>query len=147
MTSERLKKELNRHPVILFDGVCNLCTGSVQFVIERDTEGLFRFASLQSDVAKELLEGRDINPTDLRSVVLVERNSVFVKSDAVLRVARQLGGPYRMIAPLRYLPRDWRDMVYDFVAERRYSWFGKRDDCLVPTPELKSRFLTENILD
>ncbi|MCU4926223.1 thiol-disulfide oxidoreductase DCC family protein [Halobacteria archaeon AArc-dxtr1] len=129
------------HPVVLFDGVCNLCTGSVQFLIERDPEGVFRFAPLQSSVAEELLEDTDVDPDDLDSVVVIDDGRVYEKSDAVLRVAAYLGGIYRLLPPFRFLPTRLRNLVYDFVAARRYGWFGKKDQCMMPTPELQSRFL------
>lgn len=134
------------HPVVLFDGVCNLCAGSVRFVIERDPEGVFRFAPLQSAVGERLLAeaGLDEDHDTLDSIVLVEDDEVYTKSDAVIRVAARLGGPYRLLSPARYLPKRARDAVYDFVAANRYDWFGKRDRCLMPTPELESRFLARD---
>jgi predicted DCC family thiol-disulfide oxidoreductase YuxK len=129
------------HPVILFDGVCNLCTGYVVFLIRRDPEGVFRFAPLQSAVGRRLLEGHDPDPDALNSVVLVEGDECHVKSDAVLRAAAHLGGAYRLLAPIRYIPRRLRNAVYDAVAARRYDWFGRRDRCMMPTPDVESRFL------
>lgn len=131
----------DEHPVVLFDGVCNLCEGSVKFLIRRDPEGLFRFAPLQSEVADTLLADHEVDPDALDSVVLVEEDSVYTKSDAVLRAARHLGGIYGPLWATRVLPRSFRDGVYDFVADRRYGWFGKKDACMMPTPDLRSRFL------
>ena len=130
-----------RHPVVLFDGVCNLCEGAVTFLIQRDPEGVFRFAPLQSTVAEALLAGHEIDPTDLDSVVLVEGDRVYTKSDAVLRAAHHLGGIYRLFPPLAILPRRLRDGLYDFVADRRYGWFDKKEQCMMPTPDIRSRFL------
>jgi len=129
------------HPVVLFDGVCNLCAGSVKFLIERDPEGVFRFAPLQSAVAEQLLADHEIDPSALDSVVLVEDGEVYTKSDAVLRAARHLGGIYRLLPPFGVVPRRLRNAVYDFVAARRYGWFGKKDQCMMPTPDISSRFL------
>lgn len=129
------------HPVILFDGVCTLCTGYVGFLIRRDPEGIFRFAPLQSSVGRRLLEDRDLDPDTMDSVVLVEGGEPSVKSDAVLRAAAHLGGAYRLLAPVRYVPRRLRNAAYDVVAARRYDWFGKRDRCMMPTPDVESRFL------
>lgn len=129
------------HPVILFDGVCNLCIGSIQFVIERDPEGEFRFAPLQSSVADELLEGCDVDVDAVDSVVLIEDGECHVKSAAAIRTGMRLGGIYRLLGPFRFLPRFLRDGVYDIIAARRYGWFGKRDSCMMPTPELEERFL------
>lgn len=129
------------HPVVLFDGVCNLCEGYVQFLVRRDPEGVFRFAPLQSPVAERLLEDCGVDGERPDSVVLVEDGACYVKSDAVIRIGTHLGGVYRLLGPVRYVPRRLRDAVYDFVASRRYDWFGERDRCMMPTSELESRFL------
>jgi predicted DCC family thiol-disulfide oxidoreductase YuxK len=131
------------HPVLLFDGVCDLCNGVVRFLIERDEAATLRFAPLQSDVARELLAGRDPDPDDLETVVLVEDGRCFTKSGAALRVARHLGLPYRLLSSLRFVPRGLRDRVYDVVANRRYDWFGRRDRCMAPTPDVTERFLVD----
>jgi predicted DCC family thiol-disulfide oxidoreductase YuxK len=128
-------------PVLLFDGVCNLCNRWIQFLIERDPDATFRFAPLQSDVAGELLAECGLPRDHLDSVVLVEGDSYYTKSDAVLRAAKHLGGGYRLLWPLRVVPRGLRNWLYDAVADRRYGWFGKREQCMVPTPDIESRFL------
>ncbi|HEX2190955.1 MAG TPA: thiol-disulfide oxidoreductase DCC family protein [Longimicrobiaceae bacterium] len=127
--------------VVLFDGVCNLCNASVQFILRRDPAGRFRFASLQSDAGRELLLRHGLDPDDLFSVVLVEGGRAYTRSDAALRVARGLGGGWRLLAALHVVPRPVRDGVYGLVAARRYRWFGKRDACMLPTPDLRERFL------
>ena len=129
------------HPVLLFDGVCNLCNGSIQFVIERDPGAQFRFAPLQSDVAQELLAAVGYEDATLDSVVLVEDGEYYAKSDAAIRTARHLGLPYSLARPFGLVPARLRDGLYDLVAEHRYSWFGKRERCMVPTPEVQERFL------
>ena len=126
-----------RGPVILFDGVCNLCTGSVRFVLARDSNRRFRFASLQSAAAERLLGQRD----NLESMVLVESGSVYRKSTAALRIARRLDGGWPLLAALLLVPRPLRDAVYDWIGRRRYCLFGKRDACWAPQPELADRFL------
>ncbi|WP_267164101.1 thiol-disulfide oxidoreductase DCC family protein [Halovenus salina] len=131
-------------PILLFDGVCNLCNWWVQFVIERDPEGVFRFAPLQSEAAGALLAEHGLDPGHLDSVVLIDGDRCYTESTAVLRAGRHLGGGYRLLWPLRFLPRRLRDWVYGLVAERRYDWFGKRDQCMVPSPELAERFLTDS---
>lgn len=128
-------------PIVLFDGVCNLCNRYVQFLVERDDAGVFHFASLQSDVGRTLLAEHDRPTDELESVVLIEDGRCYEKSSAVLRIAYLLGGGYRLLWPFRFLPRWLRDRAYDFVANRRYSWFGKRDQCMVPSGDLESRFL------
>ena len=133
------------HPVILFDGVCNLCNAWVQFVIERDPDATFRFAPLQSSVAEQLLADAGYEGEKLDSVVLVEDGRYYAKSDAVIRVARRLGGVYRLFALSRVVPTGLRNLVYDFIAARRYGWFGKRDQCMVPSPEVRERFLAGDL--
>ena len=131
----------SRNAVILFDGVCNLCNGAVNFVIDRDPVGTFRFAPLQSDVGERLLANSGVSGGDLDTIVLVEDGEVFVRSTAALRIARRLSGPWPLLSVFLAVPRPLRDAVYDWVAVNRYDWFGKRDQCRVPTPALKDRFL------
>jgi predicted DCC family thiol-disulfide oxidoreductase YuxK len=128
--------------VILFDGLCNLCAGSVRFVLERDPAGAFDFASLQSEAARRVLANAGRDAAGLPdSVVLVDEQGVHVRSEAALRIAGRLRQPWPLLTGLRILPRALRDTAYDFVARRRYGWFGRRDTCLVPTPALRARFL------
>ena len=129
------------HPVLLFDGVCNLCNASIQFVIERDPEAQFRFAPLQSDAAQELLAAVGYEDPTLDSVVLVEDGEFYDRSDAAIRTARHLGLPYSLARPFGLVPARLRDVFYKFVAEHRYSWFGKREQCMMPTPDIEERFL------
>jgi len=128
-------------PVLLFDGVCNLCNGLVQWVIERDPDAEFRFAALQSDAGQALLERHDLPTDDFDTFVMVDGEDYYTKSTAALRVLNRLGQPYSLLYPSVVVPRFIRDRVYDFVAEHRYGWFGRRDACMRPTPELESRFL------
>jgi predicted DCC family thiol-disulfide oxidoreductase YuxK len=129
------------HPVLLFDGVCNLCNWSVQFIIERDPEAQFRFAPLQSTVAQDLLDACEYEGNRMDSVVLVENGECYAKSDAAIRATRYLGLPYSLLRPTGLVPAGLRNLVYDFVANRRYRWFGKRERCLMPTPDIEQRFL------
>ncbi|SEV96510.1 thiol-disulfide oxidoreductase DCC family protein [Natrinema salifodinae] len=128
-------------PIILFDGVCNLCNGFVQFVVPRDSEGKFHFASLQSEVGQALLAEHGLPTDSLESIVLVEGDDCYVKSAAVIRIAELLGGAYALLSPFRFLPRAIRDRMYDFVAARRYQWFGEKDRCMMPTGDVQTRFL------
>jgi len=128
-------------PVILFDGVCNLCTGSVRFVIERDARKQFRFASLQSPVAEKLLGAQGRDGDRLESVVLVVGERTYRKSTAALLIARRLDGLWPLLSALLVIPRPLRDAVYDWIGKRRYRLFGKRDVCWKPRPELAERFL------
>ena len=131
---------------ILFDGVCNLCNGFVQFVIRHDAAGHFRFAALQSEAAQALLAAysQPLTPSTLAdpaSVVLVADGRVYTHSAAVLRIAGQLGGIWRLAAVGWLLPRRWRDAMYRYIARNRYRWFGRQESCMLPTPELRGRFL------
>ncbi|WP_121742052.1 thiol-disulfide oxidoreductase DCC family protein [Natronorubrum halophilum] len=128
-------------PIVLFDGVCNLCHGFVQFIVPRDTEGQFYFASLQSAVGQQLLADHGLEDHDLESVVLIEGDDTYVKSAAVIRIAQLLGGVYRLLGPFRYLPRRLRDRMYDFVAAHRYRVFGQKEQCMMPTGTIQERFL------
>lgn len=129
------------HPVVLFDGVCSLCESSVTFLIERDPAGVFRFAPLQSPIAETLLQDHDVEPGALESLVFVDGDNVYTKSDAVLQISRHLGGPYRLLPPFQVLPKPFRNGLYDFIADRRYGWFGKKDQCMMPTADISARFL------
>jgi predicted DCC family thiol-disulfide oxidoreductase YuxK len=129
------------HPVLLFDGVCNLCNGSVQFIIRRDSEGRFRFASLQSAAGQRYLDELRIDRQALDSLILIEGDRWFKESDAVLRIAHLLGGPWKALGIFRLVPRPLRDRAYRVIARNRYRWFGKRESCWLPTPELRERFL------
>lgn len=127
--------------IILFDGVCNLCNGAVQFIIRNDAHGNFKFASLQSDFAKNILKRFDIPVGDLQSILLIDNDKVYQKSDAALEIAKNLKGVWSGFYVLRFIPRFFRDGVYQFIAKNRYRTFGKMESCMIPTPELKSRFL------
>lgn len=128
--------------IVLFDGVCNLCSGGVQFIIKRDKKDLFRFASLQSALGKKLLDERQIDPNTTDSMVLIQPGKAFyVRSDAVLNIGKQLPGAWSLIAVFQWIPSSIRDFVYDSMARYRYRWFGKKESCMIPTPELRSKFL------
>ncbi len=127
--------------VVLFDGVCNLCVGSVRLIARRDPRGRFAFASLQSEVAKELLARHAGGVARPDSLALIEDGRLYWRSDAALRIARGLSGLWPLLGVFLIVPRFVRDGVYRFVAARRYRWFGKRDACMVATEELRARFL------
>jgi predicted DCC family thiol-disulfide oxidoreductase YuxK len=128
-------------PVILFDGVCNLCNGAVQFVIARDPAARFHFAALQSAAASRLIESAGAPENLPDSIILVEDGRVWTRSTAALRIARQLSFPWSAAYALIAVPRPLRDWIYNLVARNRYGWFGKREACTVPTPALRARFL------
>ncbi len=128
--------------IILFDGVCNLCNAAVQRVIRRDHSDAFRLAPLQSGIGRELTAERGIDTHQVDSIILIDPGvAYYVKSDAALEIARELRG-YRWLPHLfGWIPRPVRDAVYDLVARYRYRWFGKRRECMIPTPEIKNKFL------
>jgi len=127
--------------IILFDGVCNLCNGSVQFVIQRDPKGRFNFAALQSDAAKQLLKDYQLPVSDLYSIILIKKGKVYQRSSAALEIARGLSGLWPLLYVFVVIPRFIRDGIYNWIAKNRYRWFGQKEECMIPTPELKSRFL------
>lgn len=138
---KQIKKTQPQPAVILFDGACNLCNGWVDFVLRRDRDERFRFASLQSGAAAPFLvqyAGADSLPD---SVILVDEAGMHVRSTAVLRILRELGWPWSFAIAGILIPRPLRDGLYDIIARKRYQWFGRRDSCRLPTPEEKSRFL------
>jgi predicted DCC family thiol-disulfide oxidoreductase YuxK len=132
--------------LILFDGVCNLCEWSVRFVIRHDPDARFQFAPLQSDIARIVIEDSGAENTarlsaEIDSFVLIQDGDVFVRSEAWLRVCRQLSGWPSWLKFLRVVPGPIRDWVYDFVGRHRYRWFGEKSVCLVPTADITRRFL------
>lgn len=129
------------HALVLFDGVCNLCNGAVNFIIDRDPAGYFRFAPLQSETAREHLKGTSVSSENLDTIVLMEGGTTYVRSSAALRIARRLTAPWPLLSLFLAVPRPLRDAVYRQIATHRYDWFGRRDHCRLPTPELKNRFL------
>jgi predicted DCC family thiol-disulfide oxidoreductase YuxK len=129
------------NPILLFDGVCNLCNRAVQFVIPRDPEGRIQFAPLQSAPGKALLTRHGLDPGALDSVVLVEDGNVYQKSAAVIRVSELLGWPYRVAGVGRLLPSPVLDRLYDIVAANRYDVFGRKDQCMIPSDDVSDRFL------
>ena len=127
--------------IILFDGLCNLCNGSVQFIINRDSKKQFRFASLQSSFGNHQLHKFGLSANELYSIILIKDGRYLQKSNAALEIARNLNRVWPAFYIFKIVPRFLRDWVYDGIAKNRYSWFGKKDSCMIPTPELKSRFL------
>ena len=134
--SEKAKK------IILFDGVCNLCNSRIQFVIKHDQDDIFRYAPLQSEIGKKLTSERGIDTQTIDSIILIEPGlAYYIKSDAILEIGRYLKGYRTLSKVLKWIPSTIRDIVYDVVAKNRYRWYGKKDACMIPTPELKAKFL------
>ena len=127
--------------VVYFDGVCNLCNSAVNFLIDQDKQDRLKFASLQSEAGKAVLHRSGLPEADYDSFILVKNGQLFQKSEAVLEVVRLLGGGWSLLYIFKMIPRAWRDWLYTQVAQNRYLWFGKRTQCRLPTPELRTRFL------
>ncbi|MDX1578795.1 MAG: thiol-disulfide oxidoreductase DCC family protein [Gemmatimonadota bacterium] len=145
MSGDESTRSAGDGPILLFDGRCNLCSGTVNFVLPRDPEGRIRFASLQSEVGRELLEEAGVEPPgedeDPESLVLLEDGAAHTESEAALRVAEKLQAPWPLFTVFRILPRALRDPVYRWVARNRYRWFGRLDSRFVPRDEVRDRFL------
>lgn len=129
------------HPLIIFDGVCNYCCGMVDFIIKRDPRGVFRFAPFQSEAARRVLGAYNYPADSPDSFVLIEEGKLYTKSEAGLRVQRLLGGFHKLLYALILVPAPIRDAVYDYIARNRYKWYGRKEECMVPAPEIRSRFL------
>lgn len=129
------------HKVILFDGVCNLCNGAVTYIIKRDPKDRFRFAALQSDIGNALVSQHAIDTSKVDSIILIDNDKVYVKSSAALRIARFMKGGYPLLYGFMIVPNFIRNWVYDLIARNRYKWYGKKESCMIPTPELKAKFL------
>ncbi len=127
--------------IILFDGICNLCNSSVNFIIKNDSKEQFMFASLQSDAAKEILLQQNWEKNNINSILLVQDGNIFDKSTAALKIAKNLDGIYKLLYLFIIIPTFIRNILYDYIAKNRYKWYGKKDSCMIPTPELKKRFL------
>ena len=128
--------------IILFDGVCNLCNGVVQFIIKRDKKDVFRYAALQSAIGQQLVEERNIDTAKVDSIILVEPGlAYYIKSDAALEITGDLGGLWPLFKVFKWVPTSLRNWLYDTIARNRYRWFGRQDQCMIPTPELQSKFL------
>ncbi len=128
--------------IILFDGVCNLCNGAIQFVIKRDKKDTFRYAPLQSAIGEQMIAERGIDTSKIDSIILVEPGvAYYTKSDAILEISSEFGGLWILFSIFKWIPTPIRNAIYDFVARYRYQWFGRKDQCMIPTPELQAKFL------
>ncbi len=134
----------NKHTqaIVLFDGVCNFCNSSVNFIIKHDTKNIFLFATLQSEKGKELLNKFKIDVQKMDTIILIENENYFIKSTAALKIAKHLNRLYPLLFALIIIPTFIRNFFYDIVAKNRYKWFGKKDVCMIPTKELKSKFIS-----
>lgn len=140
-TTGKSIQDIDTGPILLFDGVCNLCNNSVQFIIRHDKNAKIKFASLQSEIGQELLQKHNLDTTSLQSLVLIENGKAFTHSTGALKVARLLDGGWTLLYGFIVIPAFIRNAVYRFIGKNRYRWFGKKDHCMIPTPDLKARFL------
>ncbi len=129
------------HKIILFDGICNLCNASVNFVIQRDKKDVFRFVALQSEIGEKIISEFNIDPLDTDSIILIDKDKCYIKSTAALYITKSLSGAYPLLFGFIIVPRFFRNWVYDYVAKNRYRWYGKKESCMIPTEELKEKFL------
>lgn len=132
---------MEEHPVILFDGVCNFCNSAVNFIIKHDKKKIFRYAALQSEVGQQLLKKYNLSTTELDSFVLVQDGKTYKKTTAALQIYPQFGGVWKLVKALWIFPAFIRDAVYNIIAQNRYRWWGKKESCMIPTPEIRSLFL------
>lgn len=129
------------HKIILFDGVCNFCNASVNFIMDRDKRDAFRFAALQSDPGAELQKKFGLDPNDLQTFILIDGNNHYTKTTAALRTAKEFGFPWNLTYIFIIIPPLVRNVAYNLIARYRYKWFGKRDTCRIPAPEERAKFL------
>jgi len=132
---------INDYPIIFFDGVCNLCNSSVQFIIKKDRKKQFRFASLQGKAGQELLKKFNLPADNFNSFILAEGDQIYTRSTAVLKMLKKLGGGWELFYGFIIVPKFIRNAIYNWIARNRYRWYGKRDKCMIPTSDLKERFL------
>lgn len=128
-------------PIVLFDGVCNFCSASVQFVIKRNAQGQIQFCPIQSPTGQKLLADHGLADLDLTSIVLIKNGQSYLKSSAALRIAGLLDRPWPLLSVFLVVPRFIRDAVYDWIGNRRYRWWGRRESCWVPSESISKRFL------
>ena len=136
-----MREELKHRSILLFDGHCNMCNSSVQFVLKHEKREQLSFASLQSDAGREILAHYNIDPKEVDSVVLIENEKAYIKSSAALRASKYLKGLYPILFGFIIVPSFIRDLVYDFIARNRYKWFGKTESCMIPDKNVANRFL------
>ena len=132
---------MNEKPIILFDGVCNFCNAGVNFIISQDKKNIFQFAALQLKTGQQVAEQYHLPKKDFDSFILIENGRIYNRSTAGLKVYNELPWYWKWTQVFRIVPKFIRDAVYDFIARNRYKWFGKKEECMIPTPEVRNRFL------
>ncbi|MEJ7821771.1 MAG: thiol-disulfide oxidoreductase DCC family protein [Chitinophagaceae bacterium] len=128
-------------PIVLFDGVCNLCNGAIKFIIRHDKKKVFLFASLQSEAGKKILAQYNFPSDELNSFILIDKGKAYTRSTGALMVAKKMNGLWPVLYSYIIIPAFIRDSIYNWISTNRYKWFGKKDECMLPTAELKARFL------
>ncbi len=128
-------------PIVLFDGVCNYCNGLINSIIRQDRKKIFRFAALQSDAGQMLLRERNLPTDQFESFILLDKNKVYKKSTAALKLYNKLPWYWKWTQLFWIFPKFFRDWVYSIIAKNRYKWFGKREECMIPSPDVRQRFL------
>lgn len=142
MPTQEVNETGVNYSIILFDGICNFCNSSVNFIIKHDLKDQFRFASLQSEIGKQLLLQLKEQDLNINSIILIENNKIYKQSDAILRITRHFNGTYSLLYGLLFIPSFIRNKIYNFIARNRYRWFGKTNTCIIPTPELEQKFMS-----
>ncbi len=132
---------MDKRDIVIFDGVCNFCIGAVNFIIKRDPKGVFAFTPMQSDIAKTLMKKHQVKEEGLDTFLLIKDGDCYVRTDAVLEISKNLTGLWHLFSIFKILPRPTRDYFYRLLARNRYNLFGKRKSCLIPTPEIRRRFI------
>lgn len=132
---------MQHNRVILFDGVCNFCNYWVNFIIKRDRQDLFRFAPLQGEAARKIIGQYGLQSEEMDTFILIENNKIYTRSTAALKIAKELKGGWKLFYGFILLPKIFRDPVYNLVARNRYKWFGKKEECMVPSDSVKKKFL------
>ncbi|MGG0414224.1 thiol-disulfide oxidoreductase DCC family protein [Peribacillus simplex] len=136
-----MRAQKDNHPIIMFDGICNLCNHWIHFVINRDPNGTFKFLSLQSELARSIIASHNLNNKQLDSIILINKEQIFTESTAILHILIKLTGPIKTLILLWIIPKLIRDKGYRFIAKNRYRWFGKKSSCMIPTQDIKNRFI------
>lgn len=142
MKSMKDLKNMKDHQIIIFDGLCNFCNGSVNFIIARDSPRIFKFAPMQSEIAQELLSKYQLNEIENDTLLLIKREQCFVRTDAILEITKDLNGLWCLFSVFKIIPSTIRDYLYRLFARNRYNLFGKRTTCIVPSQDVRDRFLT-----
>jgi len=128
--------------IILFDGVCNLCDSSVQYIIKNDKKDIFRFVAMQSELGIKIMKHIGVNPSTMKSLILYKPGiAYYYKSEAAFKILKSIGGKYSLLTIFSYLSKSVTDLGYDYVAKNRYKWYGKKESCMIPTSEIKAKFL------